>query len=344
MRAVSVAFSPALRLAAEERAGDLARGVVPLLDVDGQRAGSRRRAGCPSSRCRGPSCRPARTTTAPLAWRASLPVSKEISLPPTSTETRLTSNMLMYSAFPSGRPVGAHRSRTSRSLSRAMLQGAQRCESGCAARSEARSRRRTRRRPGDAGADPALEVAPHALGDRLRAAIGARSARGRARARVAPLPQVRVVDCARIGVDRVDHLPEGVLAAAARPPRRRRAAPARAGACARPGSGGRRAAARSCADLRPGGRAVRAAEVGVDDQPPGPRRGRDRRARAAERAALVSSAQRRTPARPTATRARRRSGWRPGSRAASATACTHSHDALLVDQDQRAVGVPHSSR
>ena len=36
MRAVRVAFSPALRLAAEEGAGDLARGVVLLLDVNGE--------------------------------------------------------------------------------------------------------------------------------------------------------------------------------------------------------------------------------------------------------------------------------------------------------------------
>src|SRR3990172_6408318 len=48
---------------------------------------------------------PERTTTAPPAWRANLPVSKEISSPPTSTETRLTSNKLIY-VFPFGRPVG----------------------------------------------------------------------------------------------------------------------------------------------------------------------------------------------------------------------------------------------
>ena len=38
---------------------------------------------------------PLRTTTDPLACLASLPVSKEIWLSPTSTETRLMSNMLM---------------------------------------------------------------------------------------------------------------------------------------------------------------------------------------------------------------------------------------------------------
>src|SRR5215207_5795570 len=38
---------------------------------------------------------PEPTTTAPLACLASFPVSKEISLPPISTETRVTSNMLI---------------------------------------------------------------------------------------------------------------------------------------------------------------------------------------------------------------------------------------------------------
>jgi hypothetical protein len=46
---------------------------------------------------------PARTTTEPLAWRASLPVSKLISVSPISTETRLGSNILFLSAPP---PVG----------------------------------------------------------------------------------------------------------------------------------------------------------------------------------------------------------------------------------------------
>jgi hypothetical protein len=38
---------------------------------------------------------PARTTTEPLACLASLPVSNEISVSPISTETRLTSNLLI---------------------------------------------------------------------------------------------------------------------------------------------------------------------------------------------------------------------------------------------------------
>jgi hypothetical protein len=48
---------------------------------------------------------PAWTTTAPLACLASLPVSKEIWLSPTSAETRLTSNMLIEFST-SGHPDG----------------------------------------------------------------------------------------------------------------------------------------------------------------------------------------------------------------------------------------------
>src|SRR5262249_7060226 len=50
---------------------------------------------------------PLRTTTAPLARFASLPVSTEIVLSPTSAETRVTSNMLIR-FFTSGHPDGGH--------------------------------------------------------------------------------------------------------------------------------------------------------------------------------------------------------------------------------------------
>ena len=104
MRAVSVAFSPARRLAAEEGAGDLARGVVLLLDVDrqGKEVHVAQVADGGGARTM---VSPLRTTTAPPAWRASLPVSKVISPAPTSTETRLTSNILMNSVV-SFRPPG----------------------------------------------------------------------------------------------------------------------------------------------------------------------------------------------------------------------------------------------
>ena len=71
-------------LASEERAGDLARGVLPLLDVHGQ-GQEVHVAQVASVAVQRTIVSPARTTTAPLACRASFPVSNEISLPPTSS-------------------------------------------------------------------------------------------------------------------------------------------------------------------------------------------------------------------------------------------------------------------
>ena len=95
IRAVSVAFSPERPSRRKKEPGILPGGVVALLDVDGQRQEVDVAEVAHGRGGRAPSCRRERTTTAPLAWRASLPVSKEISSPPTSAETRLTSNMLM---------------------------------------------------------------------------------------------------------------------------------------------------------------------------------------------------------------------------------------------------------
>ena len=88
-------------LALEERAGDLARGVHALLDIHRQREEvdvaevARGRGG------RGPRVSPWRTTTAPEACLASLPVSNEISVPPISTETRVTSDICSFLRPPS---------------------------------------------------------------------------------------------------------------------------------------------------------------------------------------------------------------------------------------------------
>ncbi len=77
-------------LAAEEAAGDLARGVHALFDIHRQR----QEVDVALVAC-GRGARtivsPAVTTTDPLACLASLPVSKLISVPPISSETRLTS-------------------------------------------------------------------------------------------------------------------------------------------------------------------------------------------------------------------------------------------------------------
>ena len=233
-------------------------------------AGSRRRAGCPSSPCRGPSCRPQRTTTAPPAWRASLPVSKEISLPPTSTETRLTSNMLMYSLFLSAARLAANLAQNSRSLTR---RDVSRCRDSREVRPRERRRPQRaiagrderRRRPGDAARIPLSKSR------RTRAATGSERRSRSKRSRSRPSARARSHRCgsstrALVGVDRVHHLPEARPRAEPRPPRRRRAGPALAGAWWPPGSGASTRRSGSSRDPRPGGGAVRAGEVQVDDR------------------------------------------------------------------------------
>ena len=147
-------------------------------------------------------------------------------LPPAA---RLAANLLQNSRSLSQRVTG-RRSR-SRPPSTAAVANERRGPGDPGRGSRTRSRAAPARRPrvGAAVGLEALEVEPEALG---------------------PLPEMRVVDLAAVGVDRVDHLEERALAA--RPPPRPRAAPARAGACWRPGSGGRRGrgAARGSAPRR----------------------------------------------------------------------------------------------
>ena len=201
-------------------------------------AGSRRRAGCRPSPWQSTIVSPEPTTTAPLAWRASLPVSKEISSPPTSTETRLTSNMLMY-FFPFGRPVGGHlaqnfsfslAARCYRASDAQVVLG----RAGAASTNAAGV-------PVTPARIPPSKSRAHPLGDRARSGGRARSAPGRARAR-APAPTgAGRPPCP--GRDRSSpRAPERLLAPERRRPRPRRGAPGRAGACWPPGSGGRRAA------------------------------------------------------------------------------------------------------
>ena len=84
------------RLALDEAAGDLAGGVVPLLDVDREReeilplAGSAVRPVAVTSTI----VSPQRTSTAPLACLARRPVSRVIVLPPTSTSTVVISSFV----------------------------------------------------------------------------------------------------------------------------------------------------------------------------------------------------------------------------------------------------------
>ena len=85
-------------LALEERAGDFAGGVHPLLDVDRQRE-EIDVAEATGDRGASTIVSPWRTTTAPEACLAILPVSNEISLPAISTETRVTASLLIFTAF-----------------------------------------------------------------------------------------------------------------------------------------------------------------------------------------------------------------------------------------------------
>ena len=95
-------------LALEEGAGDLARGVHALLDIHRQREEvdvaqvARGGGGEDDGVAR-------RDETAPEACLAILPVSKAISVPPISTETRCTSDMCSFRCPPLGRRAPLHR-------------------------------------------------------------------------------------------------------------------------------------------------------------------------------------------------------------------------------------------
>ena len=301
---------PGARLAAEERAGDLARGVVLLLDVDRQRqevdvaqvAGGRG--------ARAPSCRPSRRR--PLrspdgrACRSRRRSPRRRSPPRRGSRQTCSCNCYFLSVPRLATPLlqifavrmVAGAARPVRSAHDHGIEGdpaigrSQRASDGSdrpasaagdvaprssasAAATSPTTARRARRPPASGTPPDPLEVAPHPRGDRVGAPVALEALEVEAEA-LDPLPQVRVVDVALVGVDRVAHLPEAALRA--RPPRRRRGAPARARACSRPGSGGRRAAAAA-----PGSAPRSPRSAGSRGprrrSPRGPRRGRGRRAR-----------------------------------------------------------------
>ena len=107
------------------RGGRTSRGSCPRRSGAPRRppsaAGSRRRGSLPAVAVQRTIVSPARTTTDPLACLASFPVSKEISLPPTSTETRayFEHAHVMFS-FTAAR-MAAFSFQNFRSLTRAML-------------------------------------------------------------------------------------------------------------------------------------------------------------------------------------------------------------------------------
>src|SRR5918994_5320437 len=103
MRAVRVAFSPALPSRRKKLPGILPAAYIrsSTSTVSGRKSTSRR---FPAVAVARTIVSPAVTTTAPLACLASLPVSKATSVPPTSTETRLTPSFILFLSAPP--PVG----------------------------------------------------------------------------------------------------------------------------------------------------------------------------------------------------------------------------------------------
>ena len=91
MRAVSVARSVARPSRLKKPPGIFPAAYIALLDVDvsGKKSAPSRASGRPTAVAR-TIVSPERTTTAPSACLASLPVSKVISLPPISTDTEAT--------------------------------------------------------------------------------------------------------------------------------------------------------------------------------------------------------------------------------------------------------------
>ena len=98
MRAVSVAFSPGRpsRLKNEPGIFPVAYMRSSTSTVRGRKSTSRR---MPATAVARTIVSPWRTTTAPEACLAILPVSNEISLPAISTETRVTASLLIFTAF-----------------------------------------------------------------------------------------------------------------------------------------------------------------------------------------------------------------------------------------------------
>src|SRR5918994_720915 len=200
MRAVSVAFSPALPSRRKNEPGILPAAYMrsSTSTVSGRKSTSR---SLPAVAVQRTIVSPERTTTDPLAWRASFPVSKEISSPPTSTETRVTSNMLICGvSLPAARLAAAFALRTvvlcRGDVSGRRLRGAPLGERG--------------RRSRDAGADPADEIPLDPFANRLRAAIRVELLEVEAEA-LRAFPEVGIVDAAAIRIERVAHLPERAL-------------------------------------------------------------------------------------------------------------------------------------
>ena len=232
------------RLAAEERARDLARGVVLLLDVDRQRqevdvAQVAGRRGAEDHRVPGAHDDGSARLAGELSGLEGDLVAADLGRDAGDFEHA------HVFAFPFGRPVGGLFSQNSRSLTRAMLARAAR---------RAGSGRELRERDGDLAVDCGVRPQtrsgspPPPPGSRSRSRVARarrrrserRSASKRSRSRLEqsrPLPQVRIVHSPRIGSRSSRRSSRTRPGAGARWPRPRRAAPASAVAWRRSGSG-----------------------------------------------------------------------------------------------------------
>src|SRR6478672_5638052 len=192
MRAVSVPFSP-------ERPSRLKNepGILPAeymrsstATVRGRKSTSRR---LPTVAVLRTIVSPLFTTTAPEACLAIRPVSNEISLPAISTETVVTASLLICSAFPAG-PGWPQRFSLRPCANRVSLAKAV-----------------ERRRGGGARAQGLADVLADLRGDLRVAAVALKAVDVEAEL-LAARPQVRVVDVALVGVQRVVEGPERALA------------------------------------------------------------------------------------------------------------------------------------
>src|SRR4051812_43603589 len=196
MRAVSVPFSPARPSRLKKEPGILPAAYMrsSTSTVSGRKSTSRR---LPMVAVLRTMVSPWRTTTAPEACLAILPVSKEISLPAISTDTVVTASLLICAAFPCP-PVG------------------RRANSSCVSYSERNHgieqvlivlRDPHRRRSGRTAAQRVVDVAPHALGDGVAAAVPLEAVEVEAE-RLAVGPEVGILEPSLVAVQRVGQLPE----------------------------------------------------------------------------------------------------------------------------------------
>src|SRR4051794_31671639 len=192
MRAVRVPFSPARPSRLKKEPGILPAAYMrsSTSTVSGRKSTSRR---LPMVAVLRTIVSPWRTTTAPEACRAILPVSNEISLPAISTETVVTASLLICAAFP-GPPVGRRTDLSCFSYS----ERDHGIEEARIVRSDPDRGRRRRARP-----QRVVDVAPDAPGGLLAAAVGLEAVEVEPQP-LAQRPEVRVLEAALVGVERGD--------------------------------------------------------------------------------------------------------------------------------------------